>query len=116
MRNDMRSKICGLLIPLATLLCLEPMASASSVTGTIVDVRVSPGASPARVSVLMSNTTSCSTQGWYAFENAADGIGKLWFDVLLKAIATGHQVSVFGTGTCDAFGVEQVSFIDVKPL
>jgi len=116
MRNETRNKVFGLLIPLAALLCLEPIASASSVTGKIVDVRVSTGAGPTRVSILMQNTTSCSVQGWYAFENAADGLGKLWFDALLMALNTGHQVSIFGTGTCDAFAIEQVSFIDFKPL
>lgn len=116
MRSETRNKVCGLLIPLAALLCLEPTASASSVTGRIVDVRVSTGAGPARVSVLMQNITSCSNQGWYAFENAAEGLGKLWFDALLMALNTGHQVSIVGTGTCDAFAVEQVAFIDVKPL
>jgi len=118
MRSETRNKVCGLLIPLAALLCLEPMASASTVEGNISIVRMSKGtgASRARVSVLMPGTTSCSVKSWYAFEDADAGLGKLWFDALVMALNTGHQVSIIGTGTCDSFGVEQVAFIDVKPL
>ena len=116
MRKATRNKIFGLLSPLVAVLCLSPAASASSVTNKITAVRVSAGSSPARVSILMQNATSCSVTGWYAFENAADGLGKLWFDALLMALNSGHQVTIVGTGTCDANGVEQISYIDFKPL
>lgn len=46
----------------------------------------------------------------------AEGLGKVWFDALLAALNSGHQVVIVGTGTCDAFGVEEISFIDFKPL
>lgn len=72
------------------------------------------GASTARVSVAVSNTTSCGGQRWYSYKNAASGLGGLWTTALIQARIHGRMIMIVGTGTCDAFGIEGVRFIDLK--
>jgi hypothetical protein len=95
------------------------VANASSVTTQVLDVRMNAStvtAGSARVSVLTSGSNSCSTGGWYAFEYPDSGsgaaIGKVWAASVLSALASGRQVAIYGTGTCDQFGIEILSFID----
>lgn len=95
------------------------VANASSVTTQVLDVRMNAStvtAGSARVSVLTSGSNSCSTGGWYAFEYPDSGsgaaIGKVWAASILSALASGRQVAIYGTGTCDPFGIEILSFID----
>jgi hypothetical protein len=75
--------------------------------------------SPARVSLYVAQKTACSTYGWYAYENAAAGIGSLWTAALIEAKINKHRITAVGNGTCDQYGIERISYIDltstVKP-
>lgn len=71
------------------------------------------GASTARVSVAVSQATACGLT-WYAYENAASGLGGLWTAALIQARIHGRTVSIVGTGTCDSFQVEGIRWIDLK--
>ena len=72
---------------------------------------VTPNATRISISV-PSSTTACSNSSFYAFEYLGDnGAGKAWLAGLFKASATGGQVQIFGTGTCDQSNVEIVQTI-----
>jgi hypothetical protein len=93
-------------------------AEASTNTSQVLDVRLNPSPtapSLARVSILLSGTTSCSG-GWYAFEYPDSGfgaaMGKAWLASALSALANGRSLTIAGTGTCDAYGIETISYID----
>lgn len=102
-------------------LLAAPMAFASTNTGLIETLRVNtnsnnPNAGSPRVSVKLvgNQTTSCPTQGFYAYNNAVNGIGRLRTDALLAAYKSDQPVVIVGTGQCDSFGVETINFIDLK--
>jgi hypothetical protein len=90
------------------------------VTSTVVDVRINaaqvqPGYT--RVSVRTNGTSSCGGGGWFAFQYApSDGtsglVGKAWLASVLAALQSGRSVTITGTGTCDFFGIEVVSYLD----
>jgi len=65
-----------------------------------------------RVGILASATTACATNNWYAYEFADVGVGKTWTAALLAALASGRSVFIAGTGTCDAYGIETIYYID----
>jgi hypothetical protein len=81
------------------------------------------GALSARVSVAVAKTTDCGNP-WYAYENAdavagldpllspAGNLGRLWTATLTEAKAEGRSVRIVGTGVCDKFGLEGVSFVE----
>jgi hypothetical protein len=105
----------GLFAAVAMLMGLSggsPVAHASTGSGQIVALRLSTGVSPARVSVRMPGNTSCGNNGWYAFESADTGLGKVWQDALLAAHMNARPVTIVGTGTCDQFQVEKINYID----
>jgi hypothetical protein len=94
------------------------IAEASTNTSQVLDVRMNPStatAGNARVSILLSGTTSC-TGGWYAFEYPDSGsgaaMGKAWLASALSALANGRSLTIGGTGACDSFGIETISYID----
>lgn len=118
MHKGKTATVSALSIALIALLGMGAIASASptSVTGKITNIRVSAGATSDRVSIFMGNTTACSSQGWYAFENADSGLGKSWLDALMMALIFGKQITIVGTGICDAFSVESINLIDFKPV
>jgi hypothetical protein len=102
---------------LATALALlSGAAHASQFTGPIAadGLRFSTGASPSRVSVAVSTATVCGGQRWYAYENADSGLGGLWTEALIQARIHGRTIRIVGTGTCDSFGIEGISFIDLR--
>lgn len=107
MKTVIKSVLVGLLA-----LTIEP-AVASTSTGVIGSFRMSAGASPARVSILLNSPTVCPIDGWYAFEDAHSGLGEVWKTGVLAAYNTGRQVTIVGTDTCDQFGVEQIHYIDL---
>ena len=93
-------------------------AEASTNTSPVLDVRLNPStttAGSARVSILLSGTTNCAG-GWYAFEYPDSGsgaaMGKAWLASALSALANGRSLTIAGTGACDSFGIEIVSYID----
>jgi len=91
------------------------LAFAQTTTGQILAIRVNDVNGVARVSVRMQKTSQpCAVAGWYAFDSAATGTGHVMSDLLAAAYASGRPVTIGGTGTCDAFGVEKVSYIDVQ--
>ena len=106
---------------LTTLLVMATCAAdASTMTTQITDLRFSSSSistANSRVSIKISGTTSCSSNpGWYSYEYPDSGpgaaLGKAWTAALLAALSDGASVTIFGTGTCDNFGIEVVSFID----
>jgi hypothetical protein len=48
-------------------------------------------------------------------ESVSSGLGLIMTNGVLEAYSGGKTVKIVGTGTCDAFGVERVSFIDFLP-
>ncbi len=93
------------------------IAHASSFTGQVVTVR--SAASPTtsgntRISVQVAGTTSCSLNGWYSYDLPEASVGKVWTAILLAALTSGRSVAISGTGSCDPYGIEFVSYIDAK--
>lgn len=99
----------------ALLALLTGAAHASEFLGPIGEgaggLRFSAGASSPRVSVAVAKTTDCGSP-LYAYENADADLGRLWTATLTEAKATGRSVRIVGTGVCDSFGVEGVSFVE----
>lgn len=94
-------------------------AHASTYTGLIAadGVRLSPSpVTPARVgvSVPQNQPTNCPSKGFYTYENAATGLGGLWTTALIQARIHNRIVQIVGTGTCDSFGFELISHIDLR--
>jgi hypothetical protein len=89
---------------------------ASTYTGVIVQMQLSSSSSGGtRVGIQVSAQTSCSSSGgtWYAFEFTGDsGPGKAWLATLLAAKTAGQPVTVGGTGACDQYSVETISYIN----
>jgi hypothetical protein len=107
----------GLLCGLAAILS----AHASSYTGPVLDLRTitSPQTGNLRVSIQVSGTgtTSCSYPGWYSFDLPSGPVESMWTAILLAAIHDGSNVTIMGGGSnnCDAYGIEEVSYIDALP-
>jgi len=97
-----------------SLMLVQSEAYATTLTSVVQTVRVSSGVSPVRMSIQMVGRTSCPTTGWFAFENAGSGIGRLWSDLAIAASKGGKQLTITGTGRCDVFGVEGISIIDLE--
>jgi hypothetical protein len=68
------------------------------------------------VSIEMTGNTACSATGWFAFEQADTGVGKLWADLAIAALQSDKPLVITGTDECDNFSVEGVSDIDLKPV
>jgi hypothetical protein len=102
----------------AAVTCLgAPLAQAVETTGTITALRASDVLpfSSGRVSIKMTKPSDvCSNPGWYAYDNANAGVFRIYTDLLTAAYQFRRTVTIFGTGTCDAYGVEKISGIDVK--
>ncbi|MBD2437998.1 hypothetical protein H6G69_14450 [Nostoc sp. FACHB-110] len=97
-------------------LITAPMALASTNSGTIQLLRlddISSGTPRVSVKLSPNQNTSCSAQGFYAYDNAVTGIGLLRTEGLLAAYKSGKKVTIVGTGLCDRFGVETIKFIDL---
>jgi len=99
----------------AFLTLLPGVARASEFVGPIGagpdGLRFSPGPSPARVSIAVAKTTPCGSP-WYAYENADGELGRVWTETLTEAKANDRSVRIVGTGICDSFGIEGVSFVE----
>jgi hypothetical protein len=107
--------VIGGVIAGLSILAMAPIASASSLNGKIQRIRINPvaGGSP-RVSILMTGNTSCvAANGWFAYENASTGVGLVNTEGLLAAYQSGRSITIQGTGTCDPYGVEKISYIDL---
>ena len=102
----LRALVTGLLV-------VSTVVGATSYTGLVGTLRYSLGANP-RVGVPTSQVTACSVPGWYGVENADVGIGMLQAAALMSAQARGRNVVIVGTGTCDAYNVESIRYIDVQ--
>lgn len=90
-------------------------SGASTFEGTPQLVQINPGTSVARVSIFAGpHGSPCSLGDWFAFENADSGVGKLWAAAVLSAYAAEKKIVVVGTGSCDSYGVEIVSFVQLK--
>ena len=77
---------------------------ATETTGTVQEVRVREGENGARVAFMLTGTqTSCQAWGFYAFENAETGTGRLWTALLFAAYEQGRTVTVIGSGTCVSY-------------
>ncbi len=106
-------------LTLAALLISPAFANAaqSSFTGRPQDIRINTGTSAARVSIFVGpHGSTCSTSGWFAYENANTPGTKqnLWSTALLDAVQSSPRriVAIKGNGVCDGFGVEGISDID----
>lgn len=110
---DIKKPIPAILLMVLGAFVMQQAAFATTVTGSIEAVRFNSGVTPARVSILMRNDTACGNHGWYAYESADAGLGKVTTEGILAAYAQDKPVTVVGTDTCDEFDVEQVGYIDL---
>jgi hypothetical protein len=107
--------ISGVLAGLSMLI-MTPIASASILSGKIQRIRINTGTSgSSRISILMTGNTSCRLNGWFAYESDNTSIGLAFANTqgLLAAYQSGRSITIQGTGTCDALGVEKISYIDL---
>jgi hypothetical protein len=91
---------------------------ATDYVGKVVSVvsAVSPSTvGNVRVSIQLPATygSPCTAYGgvWFSYDMPDGAVGKMWAATLLAAVAGGRDVSITGTGTCDAYGVEMVRAI-----
>ena len=102
----------------AALLFVAGVAQATTYTGTVqkVQAQASPTTSGnVRISIYVGATTSCAGTGWYAFDLPGGGLGSVWDAIVLAAVTGGTQVTILGTGTCDAYSIEGVTYITALP-
>jgi hypothetical protein len=96
------------------ILLTAPMAFATTITGQIQRIRINTGTNNSpRISILMGGSTACGAQGWFAYEAASTGVGLLMTNGLLAAYESQQPITIRGTGTCDAYNVEIVNWIDL---
>ena len=93
-------------------------ALATTYTGPVQTIRLQTSsitAGATRVSVeVASPVVGCALNTWYAFEFSGDsGAGKAWLAGLIAAQRTGATVLIGGSGTCDPFNIETISYIDL---
>jgi len=60
-------------------------AYATTLSGQVQEIRADALSGPARISIKLAGDTACQTHGWFAFDNADTGIGKIWTDIALSA-------------------------------
>lgn len=94
-------------------------AHASNYTGQVLMIQIQAShdvANTVRIGAQISGTTSCGNNVWYSAE-FLDGstLGKAWIATLLAAQARGANVTIGGTGTCDAYAIETISYINALP-
>ena len=105
-------------IVLLALVAPSGLCRASNYTGQIVDIRSQPSPTTAgniRVSIQISGTTNCTATGngtWYSYDLPDGATSKLWGATLVAALVSARNVGIGGTGTCDAWGIEMVSYMD----
>jgi hypothetical protein len=100
---------------------LADTAQASNFTGTLVQLQTLPSPTTpgnTRVGIQTGGTNSCTGSGypsWYSFDLPNSGVAQIWQAILLAAISAGKTVAIYGSGTCDAYGIEIVSVISAQP-
>jgi hypothetical protein len=94
---------------------------ATEYVGKVVRVVAAPSpATPGnvRVSIQLPATygSPCTAYGgiWFSYDLPDGAVGKWWATTLLAAITSEKSVSISGTGTCDAYGVEMVGAIGAQ--
>jgi hypothetical protein len=107
------------LLAVACLAATVPAHAAGLFQGKVTRLLLNQGTTPARVSIDVGAHHSACPAGlgatWMAFENADTGVGKTWTAALLAARAAGWTVTIEGNGTCDQWGIEGISYIDINP-
>ena len=97
-------------------MAMQSTAEASTATKVRIEalrINLNPNNSSPRVSILVGpHGSPCSIAEWFAFDNATTGVGSLWASALDQSLVRNRRVTIVGTGSCDAFGVEGVNFID----
>lgn len=109
-------------ISIGLILCVAAVdVSASTYTGTISDVIVQQSpitANNIRVSIKIQNASvsNCTGLGgiWYSYDLPEGILAKSWNAILLSTLTTGRNVLIGGTGQCDAYNIETVSYIQAK--
>lgn len=97
--------------------CLSVTAHASDYTGNVPTIRANPSQftpGNVRISIQVSGATGCPFQNWYSYDVPDNATGRMWGAFLVAAVANARQVHIGGTGTCDQYGIEKVSYIDLK--
>jgi hypothetical protein len=93
-------------------------ASPSTYSGPVVQVKSQPSPSTTgnvRVSIEVQTSPNSPCTGfsgiWYSYDLPDGAVAKMWGATLLSALASGRSVAIVGTGTCDAYNIEVVSYI-----
>lgn len=116
LKREFSVKLAAVSVVLLAASILAPSVSqASTATNVrILAVRLNAGATPARVSVRVGpHGSSCPTGEWFAYENADTGLRLLWTQALIAAVTQNKRVTIQGNNSCDGFGVEGITDIDV---
>ena len=98
-------------------LLLISMAEASNYTGTVARVVAQPSpttpSTQTRMSIYTGSavTTACASPNLYSFDLSNPGLVATYNAILLTALASNMQVTIGGSGVCDAYNIEEVASI-----
>lgn len=106
----MIASLLGVIVPVAS-----AQTTGSNYTGPVLDIRSQPSPTTpgnVRVSIETSGSSVCTDAPWYSYDLPDGPVEKLWSAILLSALVSGRSVHIGGSGTCDAYNIETVSYID----
>jgi hypothetical protein len=98
-------------------LLLASAVHASNYTGTIARVVAQPSpttpSTQTRISIFTGSviTTACASPNLYSFDSSNPGLVSTYNAILLTALAANMQVTIGGSGVCDAYNIEEVASI-----
>ena len=119
-RNRAKAFKRAIAAAVSVLLAFTVHAAPSTYTGTIKTVIAQPSpavpATQSRISILTTTaiTTACSATSAYSFDLSNAGTASVYEAILISAIAIGAQVTIQGSGTCDAYGIEEVANLQLS--
>lgn len=111
-RKQLRNATWGIAVSV-----MASAVHASNYTGTVLRVAAQPStiapATQTRFSILTTATitTACASASVYSFDLSNTGLAAAYESILITAIVSNTQVTINGSGVCDAFGIEEVQDI-----
>jgi hypothetical protein len=101
-----RTSVAAKFLGAITFLLFSCAAAAGNVTGTVASVlvRASDGLTFIYMNGSASGQPACATNPYWIILNETSDAGHKQYAMLLDALATGAQVTIFGNGTCTRWG------------
>jgi hypothetical protein len=96
------------------------VAHASTYTGTLTKIAAQPSptapTTQTRVSIFTATgvTTACASASLYSFDLSNTGLASSYQALLLSSLVSGTVMTITGSGTCDAYGIEEVAGISLN--